>query len=84
LPFIENEKFILSKNEVDRIIKSLNEDDPKEVKKCFCLWREKYINIRNDRRQRLDEILEEVKTFKKFYQYLKNLIEKEDMRDRKY
>jgi len=78
LPLIENEKFILSENKVNEIIRILNHEDPRLVKSKLVSMKRHYINIKNDRRQRLWEVQEEVHFFKKFNQYLSNLIESEN------
>lgn len=78
LPLIENEKFILGKKEVNSIIESLSMDDPLALRKHLASLKKKHINIRNDRRQRLHEIREEVVVFNEFYQYLSGLIKEGD------
>lgn len=79
LPLIENAKFILSKKDVNKIIKWLNEENPTVVKKKLLSMKRKYINIRNDRRQRLKEVQDYVDTFKKVYTQLTGLIKSEDV-----
>lgn len=81
LPLIENEKFILSEREVESIIKWLNQENPSVLKKKLILIKQKYINIKNDRRQRLNELQNEVIIFKKFSKHLIDLIKKEDVNE---
>lgn len=78
LPLIENEKYILKEEDVKEIIRALKEDDPVEVKKKLGILKRKYINIRNDRRQRLNELQEQANAFNNFHRYLIDLLLREN------
>ena len=78
MPLIENERFILDDQEVKKIIRWLNEENPRNVKSKLVAMKKKYINIRNDRRQRIDETRAEAFAFSAFYKYLTNIVKNED------
>jgi len=73
LPFIENEKFILKDEQINLIIKWLNENDPKITKRKLVQLKKEYINIKNDRSKRLNEVIEEAKIFHELYSYILDL-----------
>ncbi len=78
MPLIENERFILDDQKVKNIIRWLNEENPRGVKSKLVAMKKEYINIRNDRRQRIDETRTEAFTFSAFYKYLTIMVKNED------
>jgi hypothetical protein len=81
LPLIENERYILKEKDVEEIIRALKEGDPIEVKIKIEALKKKYINIRNDRRQRLNELKTQADTFNNFHKYLIALLTKENTKN---
>ncbi|MFB3897115.1 MAG: hypothetical protein ACE14V_12510 [bacterium] len=79
LPLIENEKFILNNNEIQEIVNLLNKENTKEVIQKILILKSKIINIKNDRRQRLNEVEEEERIFKGFYSYILDIIKQENI-----
>ena len=81
LPLIENERYILKEKDVQEIIRALKEDDVIEVKMKIETLKKKNINIRNDRRQRLNELKTQADAFTNFHKYLLGLLTEENTKN---
>lgn len=73
MPFFDNPIYKLSKNDENDLIKLLN-SDKKGIVKALDKKKKSINNISNPRDQKLNELEEEVKSFKIFYNYLYKLI----------